>query len=798
MDHSRSSLASKMQSNAKWIGIAVFLSGCLVIFGWIFGIEPLKRIYPDLMAMKMNAAICFILIGITLFLLNLETQHPKFRLAGQFLAFIVVLIGVLTIAEYIFKKDLHIDQVIIPELPNAVGTAFPGRMAIFTAFNFFILGLSLILMFRNSSRSPIFFQILAFAALIFGYLSLFGYIYNIAGFPGPVFSTRMALHAAILFVVIPVGILLSRPGEGLTKFLVDKGAGSIMMRRFLPAILLIPPLVELIVFFGQHIGLYSKALEPAYHSLIIILVLLFLVWRAIKSIRSAESETIRERYLSDSILENLPGIFYLFDSQGKFIRWNKNFEKITGYNSDEFKQLSPLDLFQGEEKGYIEKRIQEVFKEGRSDAEANLVSKEGKKFPFFFTGNRIIYEGKLCLIGKGTDISKRKQVEEALKQSERRFRDLAESLPQLVWTCLPDGPCDFLSKQWIEYTGISEVEQLGYGWLNQVHPEDKESLIKSWQESVINENLFDIEFRIRRHDGVYHWFKTRAVPVKDPTGKLIKWFGSNTDFHDLKTAEEDLQEHKEYLEELVIQIRERSAELARSNADLEQFAYIASHDLQEPLRMVSSFLSLLEERYKGKLDSKADEFIHYAVNGAHRMQLLINDLLDFSRVTSLTKPAEEVDSSIVVANAIINMKSRIEETKAVITNTNLPVIFYDGPVLIRVFQNLIDNALKFRSERIPLIDISTETTPAEWIFKVRDNGLGISPQYKEKIFEIFKRLDPGKYPGTGIGLAICKKIIEQHGGKIWVESEEGTGSTFYFTFPRKRDSHENTIGYKTS
>jgi signal transduction histidine kinase len=264
-------------------------------------------------------------------------------------------------------------------------------------------------------------------------------------------------------------------------------------------------------------------------------------------------------------------------------------------------------------------------------------------------------------------------------------------------------------------------------------------------------------------------------------------------FRDRKRAEEALQrsekELKAQAQELqkeLIQRRRAEEELARSNKELGQFAYVASHDLQEPLRMVTSYVQLLARRYRGKLDGDADEFIAFAVNGATRMQQLINDLLTYSRVGTRGKEFEPTDCEIILQQSLKNLQIAVEEKQAIVSHDPLPTLMADHVQLGQLFQNLIGNALKFQGAEPPHVHVSANRNGNGWVFSVRDNGIGIALEYAERIFVIFQRLHSlEKYPGTGIGLAVCKKIVERHGGRIWVESDPGKGATFYFTLPGK-------------
>jgi signal transduction histidine kinase len=235
-------------------------------------------------------------------------------------------------------------------------------------------------------------------------------------------------------------------------------------------------------------------------------------------------------------------------------------------------------------------------------------------------------------------------------------------------------------------------------------------------------------------------------------------------------------------------LRDKTDALGRSNAELEQFAYVASHDLQEPLRMVSSYMQLFEKRYAGMVDPQAKKYIDYAVEGAKRMQALIGGLLEFSRVGRIDEPFAPFDTAVALDQALLNLRSAIEETHAAVTHGPLPTVIGHGGRIAQVFQNLIGNAIKFaRRDERPSVHVSALPREDDWLFAVRDNGIGIAPEYLDRIFVIFQRLHTrAEYPGTGIGLSICKKVIEHHGGRIWVDSRPGAGATFHFTLPRER------------
>ncbi|HEX8823599.1 MAG TPA: PAS domain-containing protein [Archangium sp.] len=529
-------------------------------------------------------------------------------------------------------------------------------------------------------------------------------------------------------------------------------------------------------------------------------------------------------------------------------------------------------------------------------------------------------------------------------RAEERFRSLVSASAQAVWVMRPDGEVMEDSPTWRAFTGQSREDYKGFGWLAVIHPEDQERVRRGWEAARALKQPYEVEMRLQRAEGGYAITVSRGVPVLNPDGSVREWMGTSTDITAQRQAEEasrrlESEQRARRLEALRAEVSEvlsredtpsslmqacaeamvrnlpvlplvqvwkwkrearvltlegnagpaapfskqpsqtelgqllvgivgesrqpllvnavqedprlrsrawaqahglvsflgtpllvrgqlvgvlvvygqqpleeealatlatvtdaiaqgverrraevslqsHAQELARSNEELQQFAYVASHDLQEPLRMVASYTQLLARRYKGKLDTDADEFIAYAVDGVNRMQRLIQDLLAYSRVGTRGHEFKPIDSGRALEKALANLKTAVDEAGATLVQGKLPSVMVDETQLIQLFQNLVGNALKFRGPTAPRVLVEAEREGPMWRFTVEDNGIGIEPQYYERIFVIFQRLH-GKeeYPGTGIGLAICKKIVERHGGRIGLDSQPGQGTTFWFTLP---------------
>ncbi len=382
------------------------------------------------------------------------------------------------------------------------------------------------------------------------------------------------------------------------------------------------------------------------------------------------------------------------------------------------------------------------------------------------------------------ETAERKRTEEALKESlatsEIALRELADqkfALDQHAIVAVTDvqGTITYVNEKFCAISQHSKEELIGQNHriLNSgYHPKE---FFQQMYQTIAGGQVWRGEMRNRAKDGSIYWVDATIVPFAGADGKPRQYVAIRADITERKRAEEVIQK-------LNNELNRRVEELARSNADLEQFAYIASHDLQEPLRMVAAYTQLLAERYRGRLDENADKFIGYASEGALRMQSLIQDLLAFSRVGR--NGCERVACDAVMGEILLSLRPAIEESGAVVAHGSLPAVWANRSQITQVLQNLIGNAIKFRGTEPPAISVQAENTGDRWLFSVYDNGIGIAPEYAENIFVVFQRLHTrAEYPGNGIGLAICKKIVEHCGGRIWVESQVGQGSIFKFTMP---------------
>jgi PAS domain S-box-containing protein len=471
------------------------------------------------------------------------------------------------------------------------------------------------------------------------------------------------------------------------------------------------------------------------------------------------------------LLEAAPDAMVVVDQSGEIVLLNVQAEKQFGYRRDELIGQKVKNIIP---QGFAERLIADGTRTA-AEALAQQIGtgieltgrrKNGSEFPIEIMLSPLESTEGILVTAAIRDISVRKAAEKHLGQMEGRYRGLLEAAPDAMVVVNQGGDIVLLNVQAEKQFGYHRDELVGQKVKNIIPRGFAERLIadgnRTAAEALAQQIGTGIELNGLRKDGSEFPIEIMLSPLESTEGILVT------------AAIRDITTRKKTDAHVL--------ELNRSNEELGQFAYVASHDLQEPLRMVASFTELLARRYKGKLDSDADEFIGFAVDGARRMQRLIQDLLAYSRVATKGNDLVHTSSEEALRRALLNLRAAIEESGALVTHDPLPTVMADERQLIQVFQNLIGNAIKYQNPGVPRMHISAaRNADKKWTFSVKDNGLGIDPQYFEKIFVIFQRLHKrDEFSGTGIGLAICKRIVERHGGTISVESQLGHGSTFSF------------------
>ena len=483
-----------------------------------------------------------------------------------------------------------------------------------------------------------------------------------------------------------------------------------------------------------------------------------------------ELEESRQRYWE--LYDFAPVGYFTFDKNGLVKEANLTGASMLGMNR-QFMMNRPFSVFvEPDYRMVFMTYCDEAFKRGAPQVcEIILRKSDGTRFHAAFEGASHKDKGGniVCRV-MVRDISERKQMEQALRDKEEYFRLLTERSSDVVSILDKDGVILYVSPSVQSVLGYEPPDLIGKNTFDLIHPDDRQKVVGILEDTVRKPGkILTVESRLQHKDGSWRYLESGGRNLfQEPAVRGI--LVNSRDVTERNLAEKEL--------------RKKTEELIRSNAELEQFASAASHDLREPLRTITGFLKLLSKRYKGRLDEKADEYMNFTIDSVNRMDGLLREMVELSRLGSEGQRMRPVDFNLVVEKVIRDLHSVVEGSGAQITFGELPIIIASESQIARLFQNLISNGIRFRSKEKPKILISASRRDDEWVFSVRDNGIGIEPQFLERIFVVFQRLHTrDEYEGTGVGLALCRKIVELHGGRIWAESEPGKGSTFHFSLP---------------
>jgi PAS domain S-box-containing protein len=785
------------KSYLKAVSILSIITGILVITGWFTGNENLKSVITGLPTMKFNTAICFILSATALFLLTKKTKKNQFAITC--ISIIVILIAAITFTQAVFNYNTGLDELLIKDVvAKAANDLFPGRMATTTTCCFMLCAFAFITISSGKKKLQLSAQYALHAITIIAFIAIIGYLFNVSEFHRLSFLTSMALNTSVLFFLISIAASLINYSLGVTGMFTGKSVGSIVARKLFPLTALV---IIILGYLRLQLHWHNLVTEDfgialfATSFLLVSLVVTSLTSKylnAIEEKRSRAEEELKILAKTESEQKLLLALASLGDNvwehdfiTQKTIFTNTN-QNLAAFRNDGIQNIEQLWWNSSlTEDWYLLEENDRKYKAGIIDRHAleyRLIHKDGTIKWVLDRG--IVIEkdstGKpLKIIGTHTDITDRKNAEADLSKMQKQFQSFMEHIPAMAWIVDKESVYQFANTNYLNTfykdAELVENQQLVGKSFYELFPHEIAEEYKRNNDIVFatNKILETIEPSVNK-DGSNITLKVFKFPLQISDAVTLLG-GIAIDITELIKAEENLKVLNE--------------QLTTSNKELEQFAYIASHDLQEPLRMVSSFMQLLNKKYKPQLDETAKQYIDFAVDGAERMKALIIDLLSFSRIGIEKQINDTVNLNIIIDEVKLNLAASITESNAKIKAGTFPVIQANKIQMLQLFQNLISNAIKYRSERTPEIEIGYNEESTHYIFYVKDNGIGIDSNYFDKIFIIFQRLhNKTAYPGTGVGLSICKKIVEKHGGKFTVESEPGAGSIFNFSIPKKQKS----------
>jgi PAS domain S-box-containing protein len=490
------------------------------------------------------------------------------------------------------------------------------------------------------------------------------------------------------------------------------------------------------------------------------------------------------------------------DTEGRITLLNPSAAALTGWQIEEAVGQPVQTIFRvidEQTRQPAEDIVRRVLREGGMEALANhtaIITRDEREVAIEESAAPI-RDGTGNLIGVVLvfhDVTEKCRMQDNLRESEERFRVMANSIPQLAWIAKADGYIVWYNQRWYDYTGMEPEQMQGWGWQSVHDQEALPSVLERWENSIVTGEPFDMVFPLRGADGSFREFLTRVMPVKDANGDVIRWCGTSTDITERKQIEEELRKSRDELElrvhERTVELKSYTTKLEESNQALQDFAAIASHDLHEPLRKVNTFGNMLKQKCSASLGEQGNGYLERILNANQRMQSLLTALLEYSRLSTKAAPFVEVALTKVIQEVLSDLEVNIVKTGGKVHVGTLPVISADPIQMRQLFQNLIGNALKFhKPDEKPRVQVgSVSNTDSGCQIIVEDNGIGFEEQHLDKIFAPFQRLHGknSQYEGTGIGLAICKKIVERHGGSITAKSSPGEGSLFIIDLPGRQ------------
>ena len=756
---------SRVTSNLLVLGLAGLIAvvSAGVLAGWTLRWPLLTSWVPDAVQTKVNAAIGLLLLAVALGAGAAPLPRRSSRLLVVGLALLAAALAGATLFEHLSGVDLGIDQGFVMDKASA-GSPHPGRFAVQTSIAFLSGAFALLAMGRTVRRVYV-SEIFGVVCTCIGGIGVLGYLFgaNTVLLLGS--ATQVSFPASFALALLGPGLIAANPEHRLIRLLKDPGAAGQVIRVFMPASLLVVPASAWVRLRGERAGLYDEeiglTLMVAFEAIILAAIG---AWTTLR-VQRLEAERAEARRDRDRFFELTADLVCVADADGRLVLASPSWQRVLGYPVSEITARPFIDFVHPDDReATLAGFGSELPGTGHAHSFLNRFRTADGNYRWLEWNSMPDPDsGRVYAVAR--DVTERIQADAALA----RLAAIVESSADGIVAVDPSFHISEWNAGAEALFGYTAAEAIGRELSLTAPEEERAEQFERLAEAAAGRPQVYESFR-RRKDGSRFRALLTLFPIRSRDRAHL---GVSTIVHDITDSYEA---HR--------RLERRSKELARSNSELGQFAYVASHDLQEPLRMVTGFMGLLQKKYGSTLGDEADEYIGFAVDGARRMQGLIDDLLTYSRVGSRGGSPVEVDLGDVARSVTQNLLTLIEETGATIGQTDLPTVTADRQQMGQLYQNLIGNAMKFRGERSPHVELGAERGNGEWRLFVRDHGIGIAPEHRENVFVIFRRLHSREeYPGTGIGLAVCKRIVERHRGRIWVDSTVGGGCTFWFTLP---------------
>jgi len=777
-------LVRGMTWSAIMSGAVIALIGAGHLAAWLSGYFA-ERIFSTI-TMKTNTALSLLVCGIAVVMLAFPSRKTARLWAVRTSAVVVFVIGALTSGENLFGWDFHIDQILATELPGAPGVISPNRMGTPASLGFTLAGLAMLLLSYEGSRAVRNAQKLALAVLGTGLLGTLGFIYGVHQLYDLSRITTVAFPTAISLLLLGSALLCLRPAEGLMAAVTADDIGGHAVRRLLPWCIGLPLVVGYLRIMGERRGIYDSAMGVVLLILFIVCTISSLVYlNAVElSRRDAEERQIREALSRQAALLDLsPNAIIIRDIDGTIKFWSKGAEKLFGWKSEEAIGQNTNLLLQTEFPDPFEKIIEQL-QSGR-DWTGDLLQKtrSGRKVAVQGFWHGAVGGSGFEILESNLDITDRKLAEEALQKNEERLRTLANNMSQFAWMADEKGRIFWYNQRWFDYTGTALKEMEGWGWQKIVHADHVDRVVQRIRHCFETGEVWEDTFPLRGADGSYRWFLSRAIPIRDKQGKVLCWFGTNTDVTEQLQTQAELAAAKESAE--------RAKEVAeQANRAKDHFLAVLSHELRTPLTPVVIGLSILEDR--PDFDPKIRETLGMIRSNVEMEARLIDDLLDVTRIArgKVELNRTPVELCTIIQRAVEVCRPDIEARRLHFGVDLGPAAPYwveaDVSRLQQVFWNLLKNSVKF-TPHDGCVGIRCLPNGEHVLVEVKDSGIGIEPGSLSRIFDAFEQTDRSatrQFGGLGLGLAISKALVELHGGNIEAHSEgRNKGATFRIRLP---------------